>query len=98
MTVLLNDSELSDTGGYIAYLATNPTWDDGDVITASAGGFGANMNLTCKRVLRDDAFDPSRNDGSIAVFLEVTDITLTAEVSTRVVVECWGRFIEFVFV
>ena len=98
VNVLLNDSELSDTGGYIAYLSTNSTWDDASVITARAGNFASDLSLTCKRPIKDAGFDASRNDAAVALWLEVTDITLTADVSTRVVVEAWGRFIDYSFV
>jgi len=50
LSVNLNDSTgTGNLGGWIAYLSTNTSWSDDDVITARANKFGGTVNLSCKR-------------------------------------------------
>jgi len=95
LSCLLNDSPEGEIGGFIAYLTTNGTWADSDVITAKAGQFADTVSLTAKRVIRAAGNQADRNDGRINLWVEVTDITTTPNVSLRIVTETWGRFVTY---
>ena len=95
LSCLLNDSPENEMGGFIAYLTTGGTWAEEDVITARAGQFADTVHLTAKRVIRAAGYQADRNDGRIALWIEITDITIGVNVELCVVVETWGRFIVY---
>ena len=85
-----------DQGGMIFYLTTNSTWSDSDVITARAYSFGGgSVSLSAKRRV-SGAQEDDKIDGKVYLWGEVTDVTLTQNVSIRYVAEVWGRFLTYV--
>ena len=97
LSVNLNDGSITSggLGGFIAYLSTNTTWSDDDVITARAGTFGGTVNLACKRYIKAEDTEAARSDGPVYLWLEFTDITGIVDVQARYVAETWGRFIKY---
>jgi len=96
LSVNLNDSTgTGNLGGWIAYLSTNTSWSDDDVITARANKFGGTVNLSCKRSIKSEDAEPNRVDGPVYLWLELTDITIVTDVSVRYVAETWGNFIKY---
>jgi len=95
LSVLLNNSPEGEIGGFLAYLTTGGTWNESDIITARAGNFADTVHLTAKRVIRAAGYQADRNDARIALWIEITDITLGVNVDLRIVVETWGRFIKY---
>ena len=71
---------------------------DGDVITARAGNFADTVSLSAKRSIKSSEYEQDRNDGRIALWLEVSDITVSTDVELRLVLETWGRFVRFIAV
>ncbi len=98
LSLLLNDAESEGSGGFIAYLTTNGSWSDADVITARAGNFADTVNLACKRSIKSSVYEPDRNDGVVALWIEISDITITSDVDVRIVMESWGRFLRYITV
>ena len=99
LSCLLNDPESihsHGSGGFIAYLTTDNSWDDSNIITARAGNFADTVNLPAKRVIRQNSDNVLGNLGLVHLWIEVTDISLTTE-EVRTVVETWGSFIKFEF-
>ena len=95
LSALINDSPEAEIGGFIAYLTTSSSWSDGDVITARAGQFADTVSLTAKRPIRAAGNQADRNDGRINLWIEITDITVSSNVSLRIVTETWGRFVTY---
>ena len=93
---LLQDTNTYAEGGFIAYLTTDNTWDDSNIITARAGRFADTVNLPAKRTLMQSADQVSGNTGAVHLWIEITDIGIVSE-EMRVVVETWGSFIKFEF-
>ena len=99
LSALLNVSKISTIpkhGGFIAYLTTDDTWDDSNIITARAGNFADTVNLPAKRTIRQNSDNTLGNLGLVHLWIEITDISLTDE-DMRIVVETWGSFIKFEF-
>ena len=85
-----------DQGGIIFYLSTNSTWADSDVFSATAYSFGGGKaSLAAKRSVSGETFDDAVG-GRVYLYGEVTDVTSTQNVSLRLVIETWGRFITFI--
>ena len=98
LSLLLNDAESEGSGGFIAYLTTNGSWAEADVITARAGNFADTVSLAAKRTIKSSVYESDRNDGVIALWIEISDITITTDVDVRVVMEAWGRFLRYITV
>ena len=99
LSCLLNSPESIHThgqGGFIAYLTTDNSWDDSNIITARAGNFADTVNMPAKRTLRQNSDNTLGNMGLVHLWIEITDISITEE-DVRVVVETWGSFIKFEF-
>ena len=77
-------------------LQTTSTNDGDDFITARSTTGAGTVSLSAKRVIRtNDAVDDG-NDGQIYLFAELTDTTVSANITVKYCIECWGRYIEFV--
>jgi len=91
-TALIQNGD-GDNGGIICYASTAASWDDSDVITcAGVPGFGGTMNLSLKRKVTG-ATSTNRDDGVVYIYGEITDITVSDDVSCRWILECWGSFV-----
>ena len=98
LSALLNDSAqvTPEVGGFIAYLTTDDSWDDLNIITARAGRFADTVNLPAKRTIMQNTDQVSGNTGAVHLWIEITDLGVGAE-EMRVVVETWGSFIKYEF-
>jgi len=77
------------------YLQTTSTFDPNDVITARATTGAGTVSLTAHRVIRRNEDVDDGNDGQIHVYAELTDVTVTQDLTLKFVLETWGRFIQF---
>ena len=98
LSALLNDSAqvTPEVGGFIAYLTTDNTWDDSNIITARAGRFADTVNMPAKRTIMQNTDQVSGNTGAVHLWIEITDLGIATEY-LRLVVETWGSFIKFEF-
>ena len=99
LSVLLNDPESVHThgqGGFMAYLTSDNTWDDSNIISARAGNFADTVNIPARRTIRQNSDNVLGNLGLVHLWIEISDISLLSE-DLRVVVETWGSFIKFNF-
>ena len=94
--ILQGDSAADpDQGGIMFYLSTNNSWADVDVFAASAYSFGGGKcSLTAKRKVSGEIFDDMIG-GRVYLYGELSDTTATTDVSLRLAVEIWGRFVHF---
>ena len=84
-----------DQGGMMFYLSTNNSWADVDVFSANAYAFGGGKcSLSAKRKVSGELFDDMVG-GKVYLYGEVSDVTLTQNVSLRLAIESWGRFLKF---
>ena len=91
VSAILNDGDL-DQGGMLFYLTTSSTWNDTEVISANAmSGFGGKVSLSAKRRIRINSAKDDGSFGMVYLWGEVTDISLTAAVMVRLVIEQWGK-------
>ena len=99
VSALLNDADghTGDQGGFIAYLTTDNSWSDDNIITARAGRFADTVNLPAKRTLRQGTDNAYGNMGDVHLWMEITDISTVTDVELRIVTETWGSFIEYSF-
>ena len=97
LSTLLNDHPGGYEGGFMAYLTTDNTWDDSNIISARAGNFADTVNIPAKRTLRQGTDNVQGNMGDVHLWMEITDNTVSADIDMRVVVETWGNFIKFDF-
>ena len=94
-SAMLNDSAGGFSGGFIAYLTTDDTWDDDTIITARAGNFADTVNLVAKRSIQQNNDQVRGNQGLIHLWLEVTDIATVFPTEVRYIAETWGSFIAY---
>ena len=92
VTAMLQEGD-SDAGGMIFYLATEAgTWDDDKCISAKGiSGYGGSCSLAAKRKISINAEKELGDFGQIYLWGEITDLSYTADVEVRVVIETWGR-------
>ena len=85
----------SQTGlGYMLYATTSSTWSDNYIITARAVNNGGTTSLSIHRGIKEDSEVVDANYGVVHLWIESTDPGVTDE-EVRLVVENWGRFIEY---
>jgi len=87
--------------GLLFYLTTDDQWNDDYIISSAASSqMSGSAWLPAKRRINTNATPDSANDlalgtgGPIYLWGEVTDSTITANVSARIVTETWGRWID----
>ena len=93
VSVLVNEAE-QDNIGFLLYATTDDTWSDNYIITARAGFVGQTLNLPIKRRIEQDTDQALGNFGEVHLWLEFSDTVFSEE--ARIVVESWGRFIEYI--
>jgi len=77
-------------------LQTTATSDGDDYITARSTTGAGTVSLSAKRsITTNDAVDDG-NYGMVYLYAELTDVTLTTNISVKFVTETWGRFVEFI--
>ena len=95
VTALINEGD-GDNGGMLFYLSSNSSWNDSDVLAAKGiPGYGGSVSLSAKRKVTGQV-EHNRPDGRVYIYGECTDLTVTTDVSVRIVLEAWGRFITLV--
>ena len=96
VSAIINNYDGGDTTpGIMFYLTTSVTWDDNRIIAAGAVGIGGKVSLSAKRRIKENAEDPQGNTGTVHLWAELTDITVTDDIELRYVAETWGSFILF---
>ena len=64
-----------------------------NVVSARAAQGGANtVYLPVKRSIVDDDFDADSGDHALALWAELPDITATADITLKLVIEAFGRW------
>ena len=96
VSAIINNYDGGDTTpGIMFYLTTDTTWDDDHIISAGATGIAGKLSLSAKRRIKENAADPKGNTGTVHLWAELTDITLSDNINMRYVVETWGSFVLF---
>ena len=96
VSAIINNYDGGDTTpGIMFYLTTSTTWNDNYVITASACGIAGKVNLSAKRYIKENLIDELGNEGTVHLWAELTDITVTDDIDLRYVAETWGSFVLF---
>ena len=96
ITAIVNNYDGGDeTPGIICYGSTGASWTDNNVFVARGINTGGTVSLPIKRRIVLDAAETNSDEGRVYVYAELTDITVTDDISMRFVIETWGRFIEF---
>ena len=80
--------------GYMLYATTSSSWSDDYIITARAINNGGTTSLSIHRGIKEDSEVVDANYGVVHLWIESTDPGASDE-DVRLVVESWGRFIEF---
>lgn len=94
VSAMLQDGD-GDNGGLLFYLTTAASWNDTDIISASAvPGFGGKVSLSAKRRIRINAAKVEGDFGMVYLWGEVTDLSYTSAVNLRIVLATWGRNIR----
>ena len=96
ISAIVNDAPGDETYGIMYYASTAASWADDDVITARACAVAGTKSLSLKRRVASGSAQTDRNDGTIYIYGELTDVTVTDNVTVRFVVETWGRYVEWV--
>ena len=65
---------------------------DNLVVARSSDGVAGTVHLPVKRTIRDDSYDSNSGFGALAVFCELPDITATADITMRFIIEVTGRW------
>ena len=85
-----------DQGGILFYLSSNSVWSDADVFSATAYSFGGGKaSLSARRRVSGEIFDDA-TFGKVYLWGEVSDVTAVQNVALRLVIETWGRFVNFI--
>lgn len=96
VSAIINNYDGGDTTpGIMLYLTTSTTWSDAKIITASAMAIGGKVSLTANRRILENTEVANGNTGTVHLWAELTDITLTDNIELRYVVETWGNFVQF---
>ena len=96
MSAIINNYDGGDTTpGIMFYLTTDPVFDSDEIITAAACSTAGKVSLSAKRWIKENAADPKGNTGTVHLWAELTDITVSDNIDMRVVVETWGNFVLF---
>ena len=93
---IINNYDGGDTTpGIMFYLTTATTWSDDYIISAGATNTAGRVSLSAKRRIKENEADPKGNTGTVHLWAELTDITISDNIDLRYVAESWGRFITF---
>ena len=96
VSAIINNYDGGDTTpGIMFYLTTDVAFDDDEIITASAAPIAGKVSLSAKRWIKENAADPKGNLGTVHLWAELTDITISDDIEMRYVVETWGNFVLF---
>jgi len=96
VSAIINNYDGGDaTPGLMFYLTTSTSWDDNYIISAAATGIAGKVNLSAKRYIKENLVDELGNQGTVHLWAELTDITISDDINMRYVVETWGSFILF---
>ena len=86
-----------DNGGMLFYLTTDSNWNDDYIIASSAiPGYGGKISLSAKRRIRENAANPLTGFGQVYLWGEITDLSYTAAVQVRVIIDTWGKNVKVV--
>ena len=77
------------------YVTTSSTFDGDDVITARATSGAGTVNLALYRRIMQNTDVDDGNFGKLHLFAELTDITVSANITVKYCIETWGRFVKF---
>ena len=96
VSALINNYDGGDTTpGIMFYLTTSTTWSDAKIITAAAMPIAGKVNLSAKRWIKENQEVANGNIGTVHLWAELTDITITDDIEMRYVAETWGSFVLF---
>ena len=96
VSAIINNYDGGDTTpGILFYLTTSTTWDDNRVIAAAAAPIAGKVSLSAKRRIKENNEDPQGNTGTVHLWAELTDITISDNIEMRYVAETWGNFVLF---
>ena len=77
------------------YLTTATTWSDDYIISAGATNTAGRVSLSAKRWIKENEADLKGNIGTVHLWAELTDITVSDNIDMRYVAETWGSFVLF---
>ena len=93
---IINNYDGGDTTpGIMFYLTTDTTFSDDTIISAGATNTAGRVSLSAKRWIKENLVDVKGNRGTVHLWAELTDITISDNIELRYVAESWGRFILF---
>ena len=96
VSAIINNYDGGDTTpGIMFYLTTATTWSDDYIISAGATNTAGKVSLSAKRYIKQNEEDNKSNIGTVHLWAELTDITVTDDISMRYVAETWGNFVLF---
>ena len=96
VSAIINNYDGGDTTpGIMFYLTTSASWADAKVITASATAMAGKVSLSANRRIEVNAEDATGNTGTVHLWAELTDITISDAIELRYVVETWGNFVQW---
>ena len=96
VSAIINNYDGGDTTpGIMFYLTTATTWSDDYIISAGATNTAGRVSLSAKRWIKENEADLKGNIGTVHLWAELTDITVSDNIDMRYVAETWGSFVLF---
>lgn len=96
VSAIINNYDGGDTTpGIMFYLTSGTTWSDDYIIAAGATNTAGKVSLSAKRYIKQNEEDQKSNIGTVHLWAELTDITISDDISMRYVAETWGSFILY---
>ena len=96
VSAIINNYDGGDTTpGIMFYLTTATTWSDDYIISAKATPIGGTVSLSAKRYIKENEADLKGNIGTVHLWAELTDITISDNIDLRYVCETWGSFLLY---
>ena len=96
VSAIINNYDGGDTTpGILFYLTTDTGWSDDTIISAAACGIAGKVNLSARRWIKENLVDSKGNTGTVHLWAELTDITISDNIELRYVAETWGSFVLF---
>jgi len=91
VTGMLQEGD-GDAGGILFYLTTGASFDDDQIISCKGfPGYGGSVSLSAKRRIRKNEESDLGDQGQVYLYGEITDLSYTADVQVRTIIETWGR-------
>lgn len=84
-----------DAGGMLFYLTTDNVWSDDFIIASNAiSGYGGKISLSAKRRIRENQDVLNSGFGQVYLWGEITDLSYSADVDVRVIIDTWGKNVK----